>query len=144
MFWDAFIFLLEKPDPKRFSVGLQSAPNWNGELEGRHNKKDRSIAERVVRVNGEGICGTFEFPDASPFDGIVIDERLTADDIRGLQARGYRPSSPTYSVAKKYFAKNPNCSKKELAENSKPPEGAAMAVETAKDVIAVFRANVLK
>lgn len=136
--------LFQTPDPKRFSRGLAPAPNWNGELEGRTNKKDRALNERVVRVDGEGICGTFEFPDASPFDGIVIDERLTAEDIRGLQARGYRPSSPTYSVAKKYFAKNPNCSKKELAENSKPPEGSPMGVETAKDVIAVFRANALK
>lgn len=129
------------PDPKRFAHLSVYPTNWNGEMEGQ-NKKRRGINERVVLVN-KG-TGEFEFPDASPFDGIEIDPRLTEKDAAGLKAHGYNPDNPAYHVAKRYFAKNPGCGKKEIAENSAPPFGKPLSAETMKDVLAVFRENALR
>lgn len=128
------------PDPKRFAHLSVYPTNWNGEMEGQ-NKKRRGINERVVLVNEDK--GEFEFPDASPFDGIEIDPRLTEKDAAGLKAHGYNPDNPAYHVAKRYFAKNPGCGKKEIAENSAPPFGRPLSPETMKDVLAVFRENAL-
>lgn len=129
------------PDPMRFSAHSAPPPNWFGELEGK-NKRRRGIDERVVLVNEA--TGEFEFPDSSPFEGIEIDPKLTEKDAAGLKSHGYNPDNPAYHVAKRYFAKNPGCGKKELAENSAPPFGKPLSAETMKDVLAVFRENVVK
>lgn len=115
------------PDPKRFA-GLSTPPqNWNGELVGKKGKKSG-----VIDMGG----GVYEFASANAYESIDIEPTLTAADRKGLRDKNLNPDNPNYTTAKAYFAKNPGCSKKDMANAS------GIGPETAKDVIAVFNRNI--
>lgn len=129
-------FFFQPPaDPARFAPA-ETPPGWFGKEAIKSGQ--RPIFERVVLEREE--TNTWAFPDPSAFDGVKISPELTAADKAGLKRKGLNPENPAYAEAKKYFAANPGCSKKDLAAATVGHEFAAMKVETAKDVLAVFRA----
>jgi hypothetical protein len=123
------------PDPARFAAYAPKIENWHGELEG-SRKKRRTLNERVVLVNE--VTHEFEFPDVSPYEGVEIPGYLTSQDVEWLKGKNLDPKNPNYTKAKQFFAKNPGCSKGEMAKAS------GIAEETAKDVVAGFRKNILR
>jgi hypothetical protein len=123
------------PDPLRFAAQAVHIPNWHGELEGSKSKR-RTLNERVVLINED--TQQFEFPETSPYEGMDIPGHLTEKDVSWLKGKNLDPKNGNYLKAKQYFAKNPGCSKQEMAKAS------GIAPETAKDVVSGFRKNILQ
>jgi hypothetical protein len=119
-----------RQDPKRFANAFEYAPGFHGELEGA--KDPKSIYEKVLIDNNRNVI----FTDKDPFAGIEISASLSEKDIMWLRKKNLDPTNPAYSKAKAYWAKNPACDKKDLAE------AANIGKETAKDVISGFRKNI--
>lgn len=124
--------LLNPPaqDPKRFANAVPYVPNFKGELVGM--KRKGTVNDRV-QVEEDG---TVTFFDQTGFSGMNITGNLTKRDTEGLKKKNLDPTNPAYQKAKTYFAAHPSCDKKDLAN------AAGIGVETAKDVIAIFRKNI--
>lgn len=128
-----FRSIFATPDPMRFSGESMPPPNWFGELE-KAPVKDRSGA---ILVNP--VTNTYEFGRLT----IDIPEHLTAKDCEELRKRGLNPEGDyklAYEACKRYFSKMPYCTKAELAANSDGPDHEGITQNTAKDVLAAFRA----
>jgi len=129
--FSAISSLFGEQDPKRFAGAVAYAPNFHGELAGA--RKDSTVYDRVRVDTG----GHVTFTDQSAFSGIDIPSHLTQADIIWLRKKKLSPENPAYEKAKAYFAQNPTCDKRDLAQAS------GIGEETAKDVIAGFRYNIL-
>ena len=115
------------PDPKRFAVAAPP-PNWFG-----GGKVDVKRSGPVL-VNER--TQTFEFGRTS----VEIPEHLTELDKQELRKRGLDPEQPYYAACKAYFSKRPFCNKEELAANSGGDDWPPITPNTAKNVLAAFRA----
>lgn len=125
-----------QPDPMRFAECSTPPPNWFGELEGKRDTRKSG----PILVNEE--TNTFEF-DRTIAD---IPTHLTELDKAGLRARGLNPDgpfNPAYEAAKIYFSKQPFCSRKDLAANSKTNDHDGFTAETAKHVRDAFKSSLI-
>lgn len=117
------------PNPKRFAHLSVYPTNWNGENEGKTETRGGPILVNQTTK-------TFEF---GQYANIEIPPYLTALDIKELRARDLNPDNPAYTKCKEYFSKNPYCTKKELAAESKGEYHDGISINTAEKVLAAFR-----
>ena len=125
-----FKSIFAKPDPRRFAP--QTVPvGWNPPPEVKAKKRDGNGVYLI-----DDATKTFGFAD-KPFETVLqnLPEAITEADAAELRQRGLDPYNPAYAAAKAIFARNPDVSKKELAQQIP-----VVAKETFKDVLAAFRA----
>lgn len=126
------VFSHSAPDPKRFSNAVQYVPNFHGELIGVKSKGGIWDKVQIDEI------GNVTFLDQSAFSGIEIPSTLTPKDLAWLKKKNLDVTNPAYQKAKAYFSEHPACDKHDLAAAAK------IGTETAKDVIAGFKKNVLR
>lgn len=121
--------LTAPPDPARFAPDIVPE-GWHVVV-----KKATPIRNPTTIYQTDETGRRFGFTD-KPFEGDQIRETtLTDRDIHELQRRNLDAYNPAYAAAKEAFSRNPATTKGEL-HNLLP----TIAKETAKDVLAAFRA----
>jgi len=121
------------PDPKRFATTSATPWNWNGEHSGKEMPKGGAILVNEERR-------VFEF---GRYSSEEIEEHLTDLNKQCLRKYNLDPEQPYYAQCKRYFSKNPYCTKKELAANSGGDHFDPIKPDTAAKVLAAFRVGLV-